>query len=119
MEGLKEIITLAEAIQYKLEDLYNVIELIIQQDDEDLNYPDEIKLKYDLIRNGINLKIPLPYLTKKEWYTEYPNSKRVSILGHGKFPIMLFYDEIKERERICREIIIGELEEQETIQIQK
>lgn len=71
-------------------------------DHEELqDYKEEIQL----IKNGIDIKVHISYLTE-EWYKEYPETKRVSIPAYGKWDLTLFQEELQKRKNFIRRIIL-------------
>lgn len=80
--------------------------------------PEEIKMyekELQEIKNGITIKIPIMYIIKKH-YTEYPESRRISVKGYGKHNLIKFYDETDERDKLMREIILENITEEEPTQ---
>lgn len=87
---------------WDLAQLWNALQTI--EEEELLDYKKDI----ELIKNGIEQKIPIIYIIK-HWNTEYPENKRVSIKGHWKIDIVDYYDEIMNREKLARKIIFENL----------
>lgn len=86
--------------QWGIKELWAAINLL----EEPEEYEEELKK----IKYGIKIQIPIIYIIKG-WVTENPENKRISVKGHGKFDIVEFYDEIDEREKLMREIVLEEL----------
>lgn len=57
------------------------------------------------VKHGINIQVPIWYITE-DWYTIYPENKRVHIRGHGKISVNDYMEEIDKREDIMRKIIL-------------
>lgn len=87
-----------------IEELWEAYNQTIAED------PDNFKETTTKIKEGINIKIPIEYFTKK-YYTENPSNKNVNILGYGKVPITKFWEEETDRKTIMRQTIIEENEE--------
>jgi hypothetical protein len=96
-----------------LEELWNVITTL--EDDEIQNKTDTL----ELIKNGINIKIPIYYLIQPEWIRYYPEYKTVEVTGYGKHKITDLKDEITERERKTRQLILKMLNNEKHFEYRK
>lgn len=95
-----------EIYKWNIKELWACIQLL--EPEQEQLYEEEIrKAKY-----GQKIKIPIIYIMKN-WTTENPENKRISIKGYGKYNILDYYDEIEEREKILRRIIFEAIEEEE------
>lgn len=96
-----------EIYSWEIGELWNAINLLEEEEKQD-NEEDLEKVKY-----GIRIRVPIIYLIKG-WYEEHPESKRITIKGHGKYDIVEFHDEVDEREAMMRQIILDSIEEGST-----
>ena len=92
-----------EILTWDLEKLWNFYVMIKENRDDK---------EYHQIKFGTKLIIPIRYLIE-EWYEMYPTTKKVRVLGFGKFNITEFTDEIEEREKALRKAIEEEIQEDE------
>lgn len=88
-----------EVYQWDLTMLYNCAKAM----EDDIN-PKYRKLLQQA-KHGIKIKIPIYYITQ-EWYELYAPGKTVGVQGHGKYNMQEFMDEIEEREKLLRKIIL-------------
>lgn len=88
----------SEILNWNITQLYNYFLTIVE------NNKIKNKIKY-----GINLQIPIYYITN-EYYEIYPQSKKVNIKGFGKIDIDIFMNELEDRENLMRKIIIEQLD---------
>lgn len=95
-----------EVYSMNTSELWNIIGSM--EIEEKIDYKTEI----ELIKNGINIKIPIIYIIKG-WTEEHPETKRISIKAHGKYDITEYYDEVQERNNMMRQIILENIEEDE------
>ncbi len=94
-----------------IRELWNTfIVLLDSTDEEGKQYMSYFQQEYSQVKNGINVEFPIHYIIDK-WYEEYPSSKRVKILGYGKFSLSNFKEEIEKRETIMRRIILENMNE--------
>lgn len=92
-----------EIFEWDLKKLWKAYQQI--KEEESMHLGQETQM----IKHGIRVKIPIYYIIN-EWYEEFPSNKRVKIEGFGKLSIEDFYDEIEERERLIRQVIIDDYE---------
>lgn len=95
-----------EILEWDLMTLWNAV----QQIDEETN--GEITKELIKAKEGIDLKIPIHYLTQ-EWYDIYPAGRGVNVYGYGKFDINTFMEEIQSRERLMRKIIYENIDDED------
>lgn len=99
-----------ELINMNIGELWKLFnDTLAKEDENGRKLMETYRNEYHYIKNGIKLRVLIQYLTK-QWYEEYPTSKKVSIKGHGKFSLELFLWEKEEREHMMREIISRHLE---------
>lgn len=71
--------------------------------------------EYYLIKYGIKIKCPIWYLSE-EWFELYPNTRKVSIKGYGKYKLNDFMNEKENRDNLMRSIIINNLNDDSIIE---
>lgn len=97
--------------EYDLKKLWAVLQTLLEQeDDEGTENKEKYYLEVKQIKEGIDLKIPIWYLTN-EWYDLYPSTKRVRVKGHGKISINKFMEEKEARETLIRNILLEEYDD--------
>lgn len=92
-------ISFRDIIEADLKELWNMVKLY--EDD----FEAEDKENYILAKEGVIYEFPIQYVFDKN-YEKYPSSKRVKILGFGKVPIVGWYEEVEQREKALRQILI-------------
>lgn len=92
---------MAEESIYEMElnELWNYIRTI----EDDLNKDQKSNLKD--IKEGYVYQVPIQYIVRG-YYQEFPNTKRVKIVGYGKIPLLAFWEEIELREKELRKIAV-------------
>lgn len=95
-----------EIYKWDTKELWNAINLL---DEEDVSNNEE---EITMVKYGIKIRIPIIYIIKG-WVEEHPENKRVTIRGYGKEDIVKYYDEVDERNKIMRKIIIDNLPDED------
>lgn len=96
-----------DVLDLSLDELWAAVQLL---DQEDLK---EFTEEIEAVKFGVDVKFPIYYIIN-EWYENHPSSKRVSIKGYGKSDIVKFHDEIEERKKVLRNILIMTIDESVT-----
>lgn len=94
-----------EILEWNTEKLWNAVQTIKQE-------IGERPRGYEEAKNGIRINFPITYIIK-QWYEEYPSTRKAKIMGYGKLNITDFEEEIENREAIMRNIIQEHLEDEE------
>jgi len=87
-------------MSWELKELWAYIKTI----EDDLENPED-KINILKAKSGINIKIPINFIIKN-FYHEQPEYLIVTVSGFGKYPLTTFHNEIDEREKILRSIIM-------------
>lgn len=101
-----------EVLTLDIHSLWNAYLILLEEIDAEGKPLKEIyedrthKIKY-----GIRLNLPIWYLTK-QWYEEYPTSRKVKVVGHGKYPLDKFMEEKEEREQLMREALLDNIDDE-------
>lgn len=102
-------------MSFEIENIYSwdIEQLWNWLDSADLQkeYPEE----YEKVKEGIRIKVPI-YWIINDWWKQETHIKKASVDGFGKWELNQFMDEIQERCKIIRQIIINE-EGKEDVQI--
>jgi len=94
-----------QVMTWSLGQLYNYVKTI----EEDLNEEEQELIK-KCEKGELLIPIHINYYIK-EYYQEYPSSKKASIMGFGKIHITTLWKDIELRETTIRKIILDNLEE--------
>ena len=97
-----------QILKWDIEQLWNACQ-ILEEDEETHNTHIEI---IQTVKEGIKIKVPIYYLIQ-EWWEVYPNTKRAKILGHGKYKIQDFMEEIETRTKLMRRIIYENIDNEQ------
>lgn len=94
-----------EVMDWNTTKLWNTLQTLRADEDSSISIEE-----YEQVKEGVRIKVPIWYITQ-EWYELYPSSKKMLILGFGKFRISDFMNEKDERDRIMRRLILENLPE--------
>lgn len=94
-----------EILEWDTEKLWNAVQQIKAE-------LEKTPRGYEKAKNGIRINFPIQYIIK-QWYEEYPSTRRAKIIGYGKVNIQELEDEIEERNTIMRQIIIEHTDDEE------
>lgn len=92
-------------------DLTTLWEILNTLEKEELQ---EYEEEYYKIKFGYNVMVPISYLTEN-YYEDYPTTKKVKVLGYGKYNFQDFYDELDERKHAMRQIILDNIRDEDKI----
>ena len=94
-----------DVMTWETKKLWNTLNTL--KNDLDLNIDMDI---YTKCKFGIRIGCPVWYFTE-EWYEIYPSSRKVKIVGYGKFWLKDFMQEKEDRDSLMRNLIIDNINE--------
>ena len=79
-----------------------------------LDIPKEHQDTYSTIKYGKHINIPIWYITQT-WYSLHPSTKKVTILGYGKYELSTFMEEIELRDSLMRNMLLMAMQNPELL----
>jgi len=94
-----------DVLMWESKKLWNLLKALSQDPEHKVPSKDLEKIK-----NGFRITVPIWYFTE-EWFEIYPASKKVKIVGHGKYNLDDFMKEKEDRDALMRSTIISVLDD--------